>query len=236
MATKQLTIKAIEAAKPSSHVYRLRDSQVPGFHITISPAGAKSFAFQYSSPEKKGERRFYSLGVYKSAGAAREDKPITSLEEARGDALKLREKVTKGIDPLEEDKRKAAAERKRKEEAQTGTVGQLFDLYVSDLSMDGKRSAEQIRGAFAYDCERLRPLKAADITKDHIADIIATVSDRAPVQANRLRTYLHACFAFGLNCSSLPRWRKKVPDFGLTHNPVTLTTKGHRREARRQVP
>jgi hypothetical protein len=36
----------------------------------------------------------------------------------------------------------------------------------------------------AYDCEELRPFKAADITKDHNADIIATVAERAPIQTN----------------------------------------------------
>ena len=223
MAASKLTAKTLEAAKPSEHVYRIRDTIVPGFHLTVTPAGSKSFAFQYSSPERKGERRFYPLGVYKTAGQGREDKPITTLEKARSAALRLREAVTGGVDPLEEDERKNVAKRKAQEEAQTGTVGQLFDLYVSDLSMDGKRSADQIGKAFSYDCEHLRPLKAADITKDDIADIIATVSERAPIQANRLRTYLHACFAFGLNCGSMPRWRKTAPDFRLTHNPVTLT-------------
>ena len=55
--------------------------------------------------------------------------------------------------------------------------------------MDGKRSAEQIGKAFAYDCEHLRPRKAADITSDDIADIIAAVSERAPIQSNRLCAY-----------------------------------------------
>jgi hypothetical protein len=77
----------------------------------------------------------------------------------------------------------------------------------------------------AYDSEELRPFKAADITKDHIADIFATVAERAPIQTNQLRTCLHACFTFGLTCKSLTRWRKKAPDFRLMHNPVDIPTR-----------
>ena len=174
---------------------------VPGFHVTITPAGSKSFAFQYSSPEIKGARRFYPLGVYKTAGQGREDKPITTLEKARSAALRLRETVTGGIDPLEEDKRREADRRKAQEEAQTGTMGQLMDFYIRDLEMDGKRSAIEVKRAFKRNAEFLRPLKAADITKDHIADIIATVAENAPIQANRVRGYFCSAFAFGMDCS-----------------------------------
>ena len=95
--------------------------------------------------------------------------------------------------------------------------------------MDGKRSAQQIKYAFGmgenqeekdspayFDCKFIKPMKARDVTREHIADIIAKVAERAPVQANRVRTYLHAAFTFGLDCRTRPRWRRKAPDFQLT--------------------
>ena len=79
MAASKLTAKTLEAAKPSEHAYRIRygiplspDSSTQSPH----PAGSKSFAFQYSSPERKGGR-FYPSGVYKTAGQSGEDIPLT---------------------------------------------------------------------------------------------------------------------------------------------------------------
>ena len=229
MATRNLTDVDVKSAKPGTHVIRLRDGKVKGLHLVIHPHGAKAWGLSYTSPEvratdKDGNtrrdpdgrpimaRRNITLGQY----------PGVSLATARRRAGKKRNQIDDGIDPKEEERRQEEA--KAAEEG-VGTVRQLFDTYTKDLELDGKRSAKQISGALDLNSGSIVNMKAKDVTREHIADIIAEVATRAPVQANRVRTYLHAAFAFGLDCRTRPRWRKKAPDFQLTHNPVTLTKK-----------
>jgi integrase len=229
MATSNLTDKFIKAAKPGKHVIRLRDAKVPGFHLTITPNNKKSWALAYTSPET-GKRRFYLLGSYTDDKEAETDHCLT-LAKARQKAMLVRSLVDdEGVDPIEAEKRLKA---ETAADEAIGTTRQLLDLYIEDLELDGKRSAKQIKYAFFNggrddddtNCKSIIHMKARDVTREHIADIIATVAERAPVQANRVRTYLHAAFAFGLDCHTRPRWRKKAPDFQLTHNPATLTKK-----------
>ena len=54
MAIKKLTQKSLEAAKPGSHVIRLRDGNVKGFHLVIHPNGTSSFYyFGYFAAEEE---------------------------------------------------------------------------------------------------------------------------------------------------------------------------------------
>jgi integrase len=231
MAAKHLTQKTIEAAKPGGHVIRLRDGKVKGFHLVIHPNGTMVWGLSYTSPET-GKRRNLTIDKAK----IKTDDTGIKLGAARSKAEQYRYQIDhEKTDPKEENRR---SQETRQAEESIGTVKQLFDLYIKDLELDGKRSAKQIQYAFgmgedqkekesiaALDCSVLKKMKTRDVTREHIADIIATISERAPVQANRVRTYLHAAFAFGLDCRTRPRWRKKAPDFQLTHNPVTLTKK-----------
>jgi len=231
MAIPNLTSKAIEAAKPGKFVVRLRDGAVPGFHLLITPADSRSWSLAYTSPET-GKRRFYPLGSYAKDKDAATDNCLT-LKAARKRATEVRSLIDdEGIDPIEQDKRDAERARQATIEAETGTTKQLFELYIQNLEMDGKnRSALQIRNAILEkqgerDCGRLHPMKARDVTKDDIAGIKSKIAERAPVQANRVRTYLHAAFEFGLVYMGEDRWHRKfkageIPDFQLTSNPVS---------------
>jgi integrase len=111
-------------------------------------------------------------------------------------------------------------------------VGQLFELYIKNLELDGKRSANYVRLMYERDIKSpIGGIKVRDITKDHISDIVTQIAKRgALVTANRTRSYLHAAFGFSLFCNSMPRWRGKVPDFGLQFNPVAATQKALKHE------
>jgi integrase len=227
------TENAIKALKPSSSVRRIReksgDHSLRGFGITVSTAGTRSFYLAYTSPETN-KRTQVTIGKY----------PVVKLAEARQQARKVRELIDDGIDPIFEkirhEKAKEAAENERNaqewKESSMGSVEKLFDLYVKNLKLDGKRSAHFVQ--LMYDHDIKSPIgrrKVKDITKEDISDIITQITKRgALVMANRTRSYLHSAFEFSLFCNSMPRWRGKVPDFGLQYNPVAATQKALKNE------
>jgi integrase len=104
------------------------------------------------------------------------------------------------------------------------------------MELDGKRSTEYVRSIYRRDiAPSIGAKKARDVTVDDCADIIADVAERGALYlANRVRSYLIAGFNFGAKARSMPRWRRKEPDFQLTTNPARATVKALPREPRGQ--
>jgi len=222
MAAQKLTEKAIMAARPGKHVERLRDKTIRGFHLVVTPAGGKSWGLSYTSPES-GKRRTVTLGHY----------PAMTLKEARQAATALRSKIDDArLDPVEEEQRREKEEQEARQVASATSVDALFRLYLEDMERDGKPSAYTARKLYEKDIQpAIGDLLARDITREHIADIIAAIADRgAQIQANRARSYMRAAFAFGLDVHTHPRWRKIAPDFKLLFNPVADVRRAVRNE------
>ena len=159
-----LTDKAIRVAKPRSSVYRLRDSNVVcrGFGVTVAPSGAKSFFLSYTSPED-GQRKQVKLGRF----------PQVALREARLKAAEVRALVDDGKDPAIE---KRLAVKNRIEQRNLGTLGDLLDLYISDLEIDGKRSAKEVKRIKKRDVPAALLQRPAHlISKDDILDILTPI-------------------------------------------------------------
>ena len=114
-------------------------------------------------------------------------------------------------------------------EAKRGTLADLIRTYIELLQSKGKTSAEEVRKTLERDVTKpfpgLAATKARDLTPDDIVTILAKVYQRgAKVQANRLRSYLHAAFAYGLKADyDFARIGDKR--FGLTINPVSAVPK-----------
>ncbi len=215
-----LTDRALRNAKPRKTVYRLRDgtSLVKGFGITIAPSGSKTFFLSYTSPTS-GKRTQVNLGRY----------PGISLKEAREKAQVYRDRLSVGIDPKDEIRRERNLESKL---ASRPTLEALFDAYIADLEMDGKRSAPEVRRIFNKHIRDVVGDKvAAEVTTEDILDVLTPIAQRGSrVHADNVRAYLRAAFEFGLHAGSMTRWRGKIPSFDLTHNPVANTKKEMRRK------
>lgn len=221
------TDKKIRSEKATQSVRRVwegsGDPQLKGFGLVIAPSGSKSFCIYYSSPETS-QRRMLNLGKY----------PSVTLSEARAVCRQARTLIDKGVDPIEARKRDDEIEGLRlSKKANQGTVAQLFNLYIDDLKLNGKRSSHNVRKIFEHDISPfIGYLHASVITKDDCSDIIARVAARgALVQANRVRSYILAAFNFGLICNDIPQWRGKTPDFSLLYNPAAQTQKAIKKEA-----
>ena len=205
-----LTDKQIRDAKPKNTVYRLRDTQsvVRGFGVTIAPSGAKSFFLSYTSPED-GRRKQISLGKY----------PATKLADARRLALEYRGRIDNGTD-LAREKQLVIAH--NIEQRSLGTLGDLLELYITDLEEDGKRSAKEVKRIKGKDVPSFLLLRPAHlVSRDDILDILAAIAQRgAKVHSDNVRAYLRAAFELGIHARSMTRWRGKAPRFSIEHNPV----------------
>lgn len=88
-----LTPLRLNAAKPKEKAYKLADGG--GLFVRVSPAGTKTWAYQYAFA---GKRKEVTFGTY----------PEVSIKEARDRHFAARQKLTQDIDP-------AAAKRDEKE-------------------------------------------------------------------------------------------------------------------------
>lgn len=233
MAATHLTDKGIRALKPRATVYRVRDTVVRGFGVTVAPSGARSYFLSYTSPET-GARTQGTLGRH----------PDMSLVDARERATAWRVSIRAGVDPVLQEGREreaaqaaaqAAAEAAERDSA-LGTVADLFELYIRALQADGKRSATQVADIYRRDIgPAIGAKRARDVTADDIADLLAVIADRGALTfANRARSYLVAAFAFGAKAHRLPRWRNEAKTFDLSGNPARDTERALKREPRGQ--
>ena len=224
MANATLTDAAIKRLPVKRSKYRVRDGltdpDLRGFGVVVHTSGTRAFFLSYTSPAT-GERTEAAMGIH----------PGTSLKDARAKARRWRQRIREGIDPkVEAEQQKVVQQQARAEQeraAALGTVEQLFDLYIEDLTIDGKRSAAYVRDLYRADIgPAIGRLRACDVTEDHCADIIAAVAGRgAPTLANRVRGYLVSAFNFGMECHRIPRWRTRAHPFGITVNPAARCRK-----------
>lgn len=210
-----LTDRTIRDAKPRSTVYRLRDDNIVcrGFGVAIAPSGAKTFYLSYTSPED-GKRKQVAIGRF----------PDLSLREARLKASEVRAQVDQGKDPAFERRADIVARMAKRE---LGTLGDLLDLYASDLEHDGKRTAKEVRRITAKDIPAALISRPAHlISRDDILDILTPIAQRgALVHSDNVRAYLRAAFELGLHAQSMTRWRGRTKDFQITYNPVATVRK-----------
>ncbi len=203
------TDKFVKALQPRQHSYKLHEAgSDKGFCIRVTPAGHKTFLQQYSID---GTRRYLRLGSY----------PDTSLADARKRAREARGLVDQGIDPQE-----VAASNKRKARLH-GTVDLLFSGYLSYMLKIGRRSVSDVKRSLEKDAlPYLTGMAARDVTAEHIRNILYTVIARgAERQANRLRSYLHSAFNWGIHHDNDPRSMGSPVLFGITFNPVSQVPK-----------
>ena len=130
---RQITKKVIESiSTPDTRELLLRDTELKGFGIRISPSGTKTFfAEGFFKPKGVGKR--LSLGRY----------PVISIDEARLKARKILYQLYSGIDPRLTDNKIA-------EKTHQITLHQLLDKYCSARTLksegDYRRVTKRVFG------------------------------------------------------------------------------------------
>ena len=166
----KITKRVVDGSEARDATYLVRDTDVKGFVLVVTPAGARSYAVDYRAGSGRGSpKRRLTIGKHGS--------PWTP-ETARTEAKRLLTEVAAGRDP-------ATA---RKEDRKALTFGELIDLYLSEgvghkkpstLKADrgriehhlrpllGKLRADRIVRA---DVERMRNSVAAGKTAEKVGD------------------------------------------------------------------
>jgi integrase len=155
----KLTKREVDAAAPEPGKRSfLWDDQIPGYGLMLTPAGSRSFVYQFRNGS--GATRRVTLGRYGKLTA----------DEARKKAEQMRRAVADGRDPAEEKKAAKSA----------ATVADLFDAYLDSQTFAGK--ADSTKATDRGRIERhLRPLigkvKADALTVEAVKRAQAAIRD-----------------------------------------------------------
>ncbi|HHX8660524.1 TPA: tyrosine-type recombinase/integrase [Vibrio alginolyticus] len=215
-----ITQKEIVGLKPKSNAYYVWDDDrtkgVGRLGVKVFASGNKGFVFRYY---REGKRLFIQLGRF----------PALSLVDARKEAHKLGLMLKQGLDPKFEltnaEKKREAA---RREEESKGSLELLFQSYVNQMKKEGKRTYQNVYRSLEKEVYPFisRETKACDVTTADIVTILAHMIQRgAATQSNRVRSYLHAAFNYGLSHDNDPANYLRDAKFGLAFNPVSSIPK-----------
>jgi integrase len=215
----KITKRTVDAAEPMPATYLIRDTEVKGFVLVVTPTGAKSYGVDYRVGSGRGSpKRRLTIGKHGS--------PWTP-EMARAEAKRLLSEVAVGRDPA----------KAREADRNALTFDELIDLYLAEgvghkkpstLKADrgriehhlrpllGKLRAERIARA---DIERMRNAVTAGKTAQKIVDgekrPSGSVAKGGKGVAAQCVTLVGAIFAFAIDrglCGDNPaRGIKKAP-------------------------
>jgi len=202
---EKMVLKLVPPAKGNRIYY---DSEVPGFGVRITTAGAISFVLNY---RVHGRERRFTIGNY----------PELTATAARDRALKLRGQVRDGHDPLEE----------REKDRSERTLGDLATEYLEHAKTYKRPSTlrndrQMIEGIVR---PRLGRLQLKAVGRHDIEALHATLK-ATPYRANRVLSLLSAMFTYasqrGLRADNPAR---KIPRFQEDRRERWLSTEEMRR-------
>lgn len=194
MASDRLTdrgVKALEAPdKGNSITY---DTEVKGFGVRITAAGAKAFILNYYI---HGRERRFTIGSY----------PDWSVAAARDEAKRLKRDIDQGHDPLG----------KRIENREAPTVNDLWKEYEKKhLPTKRARSAADDRSMWEnYILPKFRAEKVRDLTPHDIDGLHTEISTTKPVRANRVLEVFRKALELAVRWG----WRADNPAKGFKRN------------------
>lgn len=164
--TEKITDRLVrDLAAPAKGNRIAYDTEVKGFGVRITAAGAKSFIINYYVD---GRERRLTIGSY----------PDWTIFAARNEAKALKMEIDRGNDPLA----------KRVGDREAPTVSDLWDAYrEKHLPTKRKRSADDDAGMWrTYILPRFRNIKVAALTAEQIDDMHRQIGTDKPVRANRV--------------------------------------------------
>jgi integrase len=184
----QRTIAKLTPPKTGNRI--LYDSEIPGFGVRITAAGAASFILNY---HVHGRERRFTIGRH----------PELTATAARERALQLRGRILNGHDPLEE----------REQERSEPTLAELGTQYLVRYAITHKRASSLRNDRQMIDtiirphigALRLKAVGRRDIEALH-ASLKAT-----PYRANRVLALLSKMFSIAIEWG----WRPDNPAKGI---------------------
>jgi hypothetical protein len=177
----QFTNRTIQALKPKSVRYDLREGGGEGFGVRVATSGEKSWIFFYHFNQKK---RRMTLGKY----------PKLSLAQARVAHRAALIRLQAGQDPALEERVRAIAD-------QTApTLQALAELYLEKWAKPRKRSWQEDERMLNKDVLSVwGHYKAQDIQRKMVIGLLDSIAERgAPIVANRTLALMRRMFNFAI--------------------------------------
>ena len=174
MRLNETTINRLQPPDKGNRVHY--DSEVPGFGLRVTKAGARAFVLNY---HVDGCERRMTLGSW----------PSWSATAARLRARELRKQIDQGLDPL--------SAKKERREARTFT--ELAEQYLEGHAAkkrSGNRDEEYLRRDVLPFWGRR---KAQDIARCDVIELIERKAQNGPIAANRLRADVHKLFNWAIS-------------------------------------
>jgi integrase len=188
---KRIVQRAIEKLTAPEAGNRISwDSEIPGFGVRVTAAGAVSFVLDYRI---HGRHRRVTIGRH----------PELTATAARERARKLKGRIEDGHDPLEE----------REQDRSQPTVGELATEYLERYAVTHKRPSSlrhdrQMINAIIR--QRIGALRLAAVGKRDIEALHASLK-ATPYQANRVLALLSKMFSVAIEWG----WRADNPAKGI---------------------
>ncbi|HCU2310647.1 TPA: tyrosine-type recombinase/integrase [Klebsiella aerogenes] len=177
-----LTVKQIEAAKPTDKSYRLADSG--GLFLFVPPSGKKVWRMRYRF---EGKEKTLVIGPY----------PEIPLTEARARQSEAKMKLLAGVDPAEQ---KQAIKKKEKEEL-ADTFGDIFrEWHAHKSKVWSKGYADEMMSMFTDDIlPIIGHLKMDDVEPMVLLKVIRLFEDRGAMErADKARRRCGEVFSYAI--------------------------------------
>ena len=162
---EKITKRVVDAFEPTGKLEYVWDSEVKGFGLIITPAGAKSFILNYRNQDNRSRRK--TIGKYGHL----------TVEQAREMAKELCYRVAKGEDPVHQE------EMQRKQL----TFAEVAEKFLNEHSAIRNRPATHESNKQVLNCMLLPyfgRMKIRSIQRRDIADFLFKNKHR-PIGANR---------------------------------------------------
>jgi len=186
----KLTERTAKAASPKAKTYIIRDPEVPGFGLRITPAGAKAFVLDY---RLKGKRHLKTIGRFGN----------WTTQGARQYARELRVMIDKGVSPEEDTEAK--------------TVRDAWERYARDRLPNTAPGTQKTWTI--YWRQRIEPAMGSkllkDVTYSDCEALFLAYSKTSPFAANRCMTMFKAIFNLAIKWE----WCERNPVAGIELNP-----------------
>ena len=179
-AAVKLTKRAVDAAQPEAARYMLRDSELKGFGLRVTPAGEKTWVVVYRPGEggRSVEKRFYTI--------AKADK--LEADAARQEAKRVLAEVELGRDP--------AASRMQARE--TETLASAVEKYLARGMVHLKASSRALMALYfrRHILPEIGKRKADAVTREAVRRLHSKIGETKPVTANRVIVALSGFYRY----------------------------------------
>ena len=198
MAVGRITKRAIDAIPLPAGTARtyLWDDTLKGFGVMVTGKGARSYLVQYQIGGRGAPTRRVTIG--------RHGAPWTT-ERARERATDLLEMIRKGIDPVEHDRQRRAAEMDKRNDDERlafAAYAELFGTkYVDKREL---RSGGDIKAVFRRDLTPIFNNRAiSSIRRSEVSDALDAIASRSVSAAMKAHKWLRKMFAWAVDRGDL---------------------------------